>query len=192
MFVAALFLGNAARSDAAIDDAEIGIANGSALEGARAKFGAFRGAAAAEILEPEGGVEPGFRRPIESVTDHKPLAVALADHRQKEPGLADMIARGSGGIGQPDQRDPVEVKAGIEQRHLFLQGDLGARSKKLPGGMLGITDGEPAMVDDVLVGGEAIDILRFKIERVLGNEEKRIGAALEFHGAMDEMKCATA
>jgi hypothetical protein len=59
-----------------------------------------------------------------------------------------------------------------------LHGDFGARGIKLPGGLLRIADGDPGMLDDVDLLGEAIDFLGFEVKRVAGDEEAGIGAAL--------------
>jgi len=71
--------------EAAIDHAEIGVLDGSVLEGASAKFGAFGGAAFGEKFVAEGGVEPGFRGEIESISQDEPLGVALTDDGRRMP-----------------------------------------------------------------------------------------------------------
>src|SRR4029077_1339419 len=133
----------------AIDYAEVVVVNGSVFERAGAEFSALRGAAAAEVVEAESGVEPGARGPIEGVAEDESLLIAVANEGKKESGFANVLAGGSGGVGQPHERDTEEAEIGIEQGDMVLDGDFGARRVKLPGGLLGIADGDPGMLDDV-------------------------------------------
>jgi len=73
-----------------------------------------------------------------------------------------------------------------------LHSDFGFRRVKLPGGFLGIADGDPGMLDDVDLFGEAIDFLGFEIERIFGDKKARIGAALQLQEPADFFKSATA
>jgi hypothetical protein len=62
---------------------------------------------------------------------------------------------------------------------VVLDGDFGARSVKLPGGLPRIADGDPRVLDDVNLLGEAVNFLGFEVERIAGDEEAGIGPALE-------------
>jgi hypothetical protein len=46
------------------------------------------------------------------------------------------------------------------------------------------------MLDDVDLFGEAVDFLGFEVERIAGDEEAGIGAALEFQETADFFECA--
>ena len=45
------------------------------------------------------------------------------------------------------------------------------RCIKLPGGMQRVTDGDPTVVDEIDVVGEAFDFRSLEIERILGDKD---------------------
>ena len=49
--------------------------------------------------------------------------------------------------------------------------------------MLRIADGDPAAADEVNVSGGAFDLGSLEIDRILRNQNKRVGTALDFDGA---------
>src|ERR1700739_3802333 len=100
-----------------------------------------------------------------------------------------MLAGGRGRVWQPDQRNAVEAEIGIEHRDVLLDGELGLRGVKLPRGFLWIADGEPGMLEDVDLFGEAVDFLGFEVKRIAGNEEAGIGAPLELQESTDFLEC---
>src|SRR5208283_2056734 len=71
-----------------------------------------------------------------------------------------MLASRNGGIGQPEKRDTIEAEVGIDQGNVFFESHLRFRSIKLPGGLHGIANGEPAVMDDVNIGGTALELDR--------------------------------
>src|SRR5882672_4430611 len=165
--------------EAAVDHPKIVVTDGSVFVRAGANFAALSGAATAEIIEAEGGIEPGARRPIEGVANHKTLLVAVANQWKKESGFANAFTGRGRRVGQPDQGNAEKSEVRIDQCDVVLDGDSGFRGVKLPGGLLGIADGDPGMFDDVDLFGEAIDLLGFEVKRIAGDEEAGIGAALD-------------
>jgi len=69
--------------------------------------------------------------------------IAVPDERQEESGFANVLAGGRGRVRQPDQRHAEEAEIGIDHRDVVLDGNFGARSVKLPGGLPRIADGDP-------------------------------------------------
>jgi hypothetical protein len=190
LLVAALFFekGGAVRAGdlkAAVDNAEIRVFDGSVFERASAKFGALGGAAFREEFGAQSSVQPGFRRQVKCISEDKPFAVALTDDRQKEAGLANFLSSRRGGIRQPDKWNAVEAKVGVDQGDALIETDAGVRCVELPGGMERVADGDPTATNEVNVTGEAFDFGCLEVERVLGNEDEGIGAALDFDGTAD-------
>ena len=62
------------------------------------------------------------------------------------------------------------------------------RGVKLPRGTRRIADGDPRVMDEIDVVGEALDFARFEIERILRNKNGGIGLALDFHGPANIVK----
>src|SRR5215471_973133 len=62
---------------------------------------------------------------------------------------------------------------------MFLQRDFGLGRVKLPGGMDRVANGDPGMPHHVDVVGDALHFLRLEIERIAGNQQARVGTALE-------------
>ncbi len=56
--------------------------------------------------------------------------------------------------------------------------------------MRGIADGEPGVADDVNIGGNALHFASLEVERVLGDQERGIGAAFELYRAVNVAKGA--
>ena len=103
-----------------------------------------------------------------------------------------MFACGSSGKRKPNKWDSINPEIGIDQGNLLVQGDPGFGRIKLPGRFVRIADGEPGVVDDVVGGREALDFLGFEIKRVLGDEDRWIGPAFQFDGAMNVLEGAMA
>lgn len=65
-------------------------------------------------------------------------------------------------------------------------------SVELPSWMVRVADRDPSMTDEVDVVGEAFDFGGLEIERILRNQDQRIGVTLHFDGAVNVCKNAVA
>src|SRR5437899_12717309 len=88
--------------EAAVNHTEIIELDGGVFEGAGADFGALGGAAAAEVVETERGIEPCAWRPVKGVAKDESFMVAVANDRDEETRFVNVLACGSGGMGEPD------------------------------------------------------------------------------------------
>src|SRR6266851_441189 len=186
LLVAALWMANArVVREAAIDHAEIGVFDGGIFEWPGAKFTAFFGTPAAEVLYAGGGVEPGSRRPIVGVAKDETFPRAIAWLRNQETGLADFASRGCGGVRKPNERDAEEAKIRVDERDGLIQTNARVRGVELPLGMLRVADGDPGFTNEVDIAGKAFHFAGLEVERILGQQEGGIGAALDLHGAVE-------
>src|SRR6266436_975322 len=193
LLVAALRMANAGLvQEAAVDDAEISVFDGSIFEWPGAKFTAFFGTAAAEVLCADGGVEPGSRRPIVGVAKDETFPRAVAWLRNQETGLADFASRGCGGVRKPNEWDAEEAKIRVDERDGLIQTNARVRGVELPFGMLRVADGDPGFTNEVDIAGKAFHFAGLEVERILGQQEGGIGAALDLHGAVDVAEEAAA
>ncbi len=139
---------------------------------------------AQRCIQPWGGSQ------IISITDNEALARALADIRDEEAGRADLAARGGGSVREPDERHAEKTEIGVDESDGFIEADSRVRRVELPLGMLGIADGDPRAVDEVDISREAFDVPRFEVERIVRNQECRIGPPLDLDVAPNVVKGA--
>jgi len=57
-------------------------------------------------------------------------------------------------------------------------------------GCSGVANGDPRAVDEVDVSREAFDVTRFKVQRIVGSEERGIRPPLDLNGAANVVKQA--
>src|SRR5712664_3714558 len=156
LFAALWATGAIGIEQAAVVDAKIGIADRRVLKRLGAKFAALQNAAAAHELRANGGVHPGRGSQIKSVAQDEALARALANIRDEESGLADSAAGGSGGVGQPNQRDAEKPEVGVDERDRLAEVDARVGRVELPFGMQGIANGDPGAMHEIHIAGEAL------------------------------------
>ena len=58
--------------------------------------------------------------------------------------------------------------------------------------MFGIADGDPGAVDEVQTAGEALDVARFEVKRIVRNQDRGIGVAFDFDIATNVVEKAVA
>src|SRR5271170_1524346 len=63
---------------------------------------------------------------------------------------------------------------------------------ELPRGMLRVADGDPSMPNDITLLAEPFHFAGLEVDWIVGQENQRIGPALEFDGAADVVKSAAA
>ncbi len=165
--------------NAAIDHAKVGVVDRSVFPRLGTEVAAFGRAAAAQEFGADRRIHPGIGRPIKSVAKDEAFAAAVADNREKEAGLPDFFSRGSGRIGEPDERDAEQAEVRVDERGGFVDLDARVLREKLPARMFRIADGDPGRGQDVEVGVVLLDVFRFEIERIVGDEDGGIRFPLD-------------
>ncbi len=66
------------------------------------------------------------------------------------------------------------------------------RGEKLPGGTLGIADGDPGLADEIDVAREPLDFTGLEVEGIRRDEDHGVGAAEDLDGAADVAEGAEA
>src|SRR5882724_10874249 len=192
LFAALWAAGAIGIEQAAVVDTKIGIEDRGVLKRLGTKFAALEDAAAAHELRANGGVHPGRGSQIKSFAQDEALARALANIWDEESGLADSAAGGSGGVGQPNQRDAEKPKVGVDERDSLAEVNARVGRVELPFGMQGIANGDPGAMDEIHIAGEALDVARFEIKRIVGNQDGGIGPALDLGAAANIVEKAVA
>ena len=152
----------------AVDDAEIVIANSGVFPRCGAKLRTLCGAAPAEVFGTKCGVHPTCGGPIEFVTEDEALAGAVPSDGDKEAGLSDLGSGRRSGIRHPDERNTEQAEVGVDDGHGLADAHAGTRRIKLPFGMIGITHGDPRLVNEVEIVAESLHQAGFEVKRISG------------------------
>src|ERR1700752_4558811 len=124
--------------EAAVVDAEVGVADGSVLKGLSSKFAPLEDAPAAHELAAKSDIHPVFGSKVKGIAEDKALARTLADVGKEDSGWAYFAARRGRGVREPDKRHAEKAEVGIDDRNALIETDARVRSVELPCGMLGI------------------------------------------------------
>lgn len=104
--------------------------------------------------------------------------------------MADFLPRGCRSVGQPDERDMIQPKVGVDESDSFIEANTRVRGIKLPRRVLWIADGDPAAANEIDVVGESFDFGSLEIKRILRNQDQGIGMAFDSYGALNVRKSA--
>ncbi len=104
--------------------------------------------------------------------------------------MADLLSGGGGDVRQPDEWNAKEPKVGVDESDGLVEPNARLRGIKLPSRMLRVADGNPAAADEVDVVGETLDLRGLEIERILRNQNQRVGATRDFDGAANVREAA--
>src|SRR5215510_3842154 len=130
---------------AAIDHAIVGVVKSRAVVGSGSHLSALGRAAFAQILRTECRVKPGSRRPIKRVAKDKSFAIAVADVGEEKACFPHALARGSGGVGHPNQGHTKKTEIGVDQSNVLVEPNACAPRKELPFRMLGVANSDPRL-----------------------------------------------
>src|SRR5882672_7381990 len=175
-----------------VDDAEIFVADRSVFPGRGAELGSLRRAAPAEVLSAKRGVHPTCGGPVKFITEDEALAGAVPSDGDKEAGLPDLGSGRRSGIRHPDERNTEQAEVGVDDSHGLADAHPGTRRIKLPFGMIGITHGDPRLVNEVEIVAESLHQAGFEVKRIVRYEQRGIRPALDFQRAADVGEGATA
>jgi hypothetical protein len=74
---------------------------------------------------------------------------------------------------------PESADVGVDERDGLAEVKARVGRVELPFRVFGIADGDPSALDEVDVAGEALDVVRFEIKRIVGNQDGGIGPAFD-------------
>src|SRR5437667_133768 len=169
-------------------DAKIGVLNRSVLEWFSAECSALEDAAAAHELRANRGVHPRVRSQIKSITQNKALARALADIGNQETRCPHFAARGSSRVRKPYQGHAEKTEVSVDERDGLIQANARVGRVELPLGMLGVADSDPRTMNKVDISRKALDVPCLEVQRIIGNQEHRIGPPLDLYGSPNVVK----
>src|SRR5215813_372628 len=162
---------------AAIDHAIVGVVKSRAVVGSGSHLSALGRAAFAQILRTKRRVKPGSRRPIKRVAKDKSFAIAVADVGKEKARFPHALARGSGGVGYPNQGHSKQTEVSVDQSNVFVEPNSRTPRKELPFRMLRVANSDPCLPHDVNVTRELVHVARFEVQGVLGGENHGIWLA---------------